>query len=264
MAGRGRQHPKAKLVAKNPGQSVEQNMKALDVTTKDLQLPIVRMVAAKKFKNRPACPTRLEPVKNWPTPSSWKPVEPPTGVSRPSNLPAVPNRGRHRGRGRPLGPPVHNSRRVSYSRAPMKRFLAVLPFVLVSACQSSQESDVPWRSLARSPSSGVVEAGAHVARDGAEWRALWSRHTQAVVQPAQAPALDLERDMAILVSDGEKPTAGWSLEVTAMTIEHGELVVHALVVAPPADMLQAQVITAPCELVATTRHKLPVRVNIAR
>jgi hypothetical protein len=29
-------------------------------------------------------------------------------------------------------------------------------------------------------------------------------------------------------------------------------------------MLQAQVVTAPCEMIATTRHKLPVRVNIAR
>jgi hypothetical protein len=37
-------------VAKNPGVSVEQIKKALGVETKDLQLPIVRMVAAKKLK----------------------------------------------------------------------------------------------------------------------------------------------------------------------------------------------------------------------
>ncbi len=37
-------------VAKNPGQSVEQIKKALGVEKKDLQLPIVRMVAAKKLK----------------------------------------------------------------------------------------------------------------------------------------------------------------------------------------------------------------------
>ncbi len=37
-------------VAKNPGQSVEQIGKALGVEKKVLQLPIVRMVAAKKLK----------------------------------------------------------------------------------------------------------------------------------------------------------------------------------------------------------------------
>jgi len=37
-------------VAKHPGVSVEQIKKALGVETKDLQLPIVRMVAAKKLK----------------------------------------------------------------------------------------------------------------------------------------------------------------------------------------------------------------------
>ncbi|MBL8801053.1 MAG: hypothetical protein JNN27_03595 [Planctomycetes bacterium] len=37
-------------VAKHPGVSVEQIKKALGVETRDLQLPIVRMVAAKKIK----------------------------------------------------------------------------------------------------------------------------------------------------------------------------------------------------------------------
>jgi len=39
-------------VAKNPGVSVEQIKMALGVETKDLQLPIVRMVAAKKLKTK--------------------------------------------------------------------------------------------------------------------------------------------------------------------------------------------------------------------
>jgi hypothetical protein len=37
-------------VAKNPGQSVEQNGKALGLKTKDLALPIIRMVDAKKLR----------------------------------------------------------------------------------------------------------------------------------------------------------------------------------------------------------------------
>jgi len=39
-------------VAKNPGQSVEQIGKALGVKTKDLALPIIRMVEAKKLKTK--------------------------------------------------------------------------------------------------------------------------------------------------------------------------------------------------------------------
>ena len=37
-------------VAKNPGQSVEQIKKALGVEKKDLQLPIIRLIDAKKLK----------------------------------------------------------------------------------------------------------------------------------------------------------------------------------------------------------------------
>jgi len=37
-------------VAKNPGQSVEQIGKALGVKTKELALPIIRMIAAKKLR----------------------------------------------------------------------------------------------------------------------------------------------------------------------------------------------------------------------
>ena len=37
-------------VAKNPGQSVEQIKKALGVEKKDLQLPIIRLIAAKKLR----------------------------------------------------------------------------------------------------------------------------------------------------------------------------------------------------------------------
>jgi hypothetical protein len=37
-------------VAKNPGQSVEQIKKALGVEKKDLQLPIIRMIDAKKLR----------------------------------------------------------------------------------------------------------------------------------------------------------------------------------------------------------------------
>jgi hypothetical protein len=37
-------------VAKNPGQSVEQIKKALGVEKKDLQLPIIRLIEAKKLK----------------------------------------------------------------------------------------------------------------------------------------------------------------------------------------------------------------------
>jgi len=39
-------------VAKNPGQSVEQIGKALGASTKDLALPIIRMIEAKKLKTK--------------------------------------------------------------------------------------------------------------------------------------------------------------------------------------------------------------------
>ncbi len=43
---------KAAVFTKNPGQSVEQIKKALGVATKDLQLPIVRLIAAKKLMTK--------------------------------------------------------------------------------------------------------------------------------------------------------------------------------------------------------------------
>lgn len=146
----------------------------------------------------------------------------------------------------------------------MKWISALLPLTLMVACKSNDGSDVPWRSLARSPLSGVAEPGLRVARSADEWRELWALHGRAMLKAPTTPELDLERDMAILVSDGQKPTAGWSLEVTALTIEDGQLIVQARVIAPPTDSMQAQVVTAPCEIIATTRHKLPVQLRITR
>jgi len=146
----------------------------------------------------------------------------------------------------------------------MSRLLALLPFVFLCACKSTESGDIAWRSLVRSPFSGVAEAGAHVARNSTEWHELWSLHGRAVIRPSSAPEVDFEREMAILVSGGESPTAGWSLEVTGVTLERGALVVHARVVAPPADSLQAQVVTAPGEVIVTSRRDEPVRVRITR
>jgi hypothetical protein len=118
--------------------------------------------------------------------------------------------------------------------------------------------EVAMEVLARGARSGIREFGLHVAWDSATFADLWARHTAGELPPPPLPDIDLGTHTALFVTLGERPTAGYGLEVVRAR-RHGEqLVLSVRELRPPRDSMQAQVLTQPHALVLVPRTDDPV------
>lgn len=116
------------------------------------------------------------------------------------------------------------------------------------------------RVLERGNQSAIDQPLQTVARNAAEWNALWRRHTA----DRPAPEVDFEREIVAAVFAGSRPTAGFAVEIVGTSEEGGVLVVEYRIASPPAGAMTAQVITAPYRVVARPRHDGQVRFEEAR
>ena len=107
-------------------------------------------------------------------------------------------------------------------------------------CASDTPEPLELRSVLQGTNSGVQEQRLVVARDAEEWGTLWSEHARLDVPGTAAPEIDFDKEMAIAVFLGARPTGGHA--VTIESVERGPtgLVVHALATAPAADTMTTQ------------------------
>lgn len=131
-------------------------------------------------------------------------------------------------------------------------------------CRSTpaKEPDPGFRTLLRGYQSGVAGRAVHVATSEPQWQELWSRHASILLPRPQAPEVDWQREMIVAVFLGERPTAGFGVEVRALRAEDGRLVVEAHETRPPADRLVPQVITQPYHFVAAPRAEGEARLEL--
>jgi hypothetical protein len=119
----------------------------------------------------------------------------------------------------------------------------------------SQAVPVKFATVQRGDLSGIEERREAVIRTPAEWAALWKQHN-----PGQKPpAIDLTRSMAAGAFLGSRPSGGYTVEVTAVQREGGDLVVIYRESKPDPRMMVTQMITSPFHLVRIDRHEGPVR-----
>lgn len=135
---------------------------------------------------------------------------------------------------------------------------------LVAACQSGTgASDAGGRSplsaerIWQSGQCGQRTAGSRWIED----RAALERVVRAAdpqspdTDAARAPAVDLDRRRVVLIALGARPTAGYGMALPRDTldVQGDRAVLHIAVTRPAVDSMQAQVMTAPCMLVAVER-----------
>lgn len=119
-----------------------------------------------------------------------------------------------------------------------------MSLVVLAAPQPVVLPDLAARTVAEGTDSGVSEFRQVTVRAVEEWRALWSAHSS---EPA--PQVDFSRSVAVGVFLGSRPTAGFRVEITRVTIEGDRAVVQFVEHRPEADAILAQVITAPFHVV---------------
>ncbi|MEO8078431.1 MAG: protease complex subunit PrcB family protein, partial [Acidobacteriota bacterium] len=111
-------------------------------------------------------------------------------------------------------------------------------------------------TIARGDGSAVSSARRSVARDPAEWRALWAAHAGPA---AAAPAVDFETRLVAAAFAGDRPSAGFEIAITG-TRREGPLLTVLVAEQPPAPgAMAAQLIVSPFHIVSLPRHDGEVR-----
>ena len=107
---------------------------------------------------------------------------------------------------------------------------------------------VTFATLAQGSSSQIQEPREVVVRSAAEWERLWSAHSS---QPL--PTVDFSRSLVVGVFLGTRPTAGYTVEITAVNGDDDRVVVEYLEHRPAPDAFVAQVLTSPFHVVSLPR-----------
>ena len=121
----------------------------------------------------------------------------------------------------------------------------MIPVVVVLALA---QAGVPFATVAQGAMSNIEEPREVVVRTAAEWQALWKEHGGAAT-----PAVDFTQSMVVAVFLGTRPTAGFSVAITAVKTDGTRTVVEYREREPARDAFVGQVLTSPFHAVRLAR-----------
>lgn len=161
----------------------------------------------------------------------------------------------------------------------MRLVAALLVFLAVAACGNGGPSratqgddersgsggdDTPTTPIAfetvAKGAQGPTAAGRHVARSEAEFAGTW--RDAGGGEPPSLAGVDFATQMVLAAFQGQHPTAGYQIEITAVDASY-QVVVEAT--EPAEGCITAQVLTAPFHVVAVPRSDTaPTFIEVAR
>lgn len=107
---------------------------------------------------------------------------------------------------------------------------------------------IAFTNVARGTSSHVNEPRQVVVRTEADWQAFWKTHSS---EPA--PKVDFGKSIVVGVFLGTRPTAGYTVAITAVRRTADGAVVEYTEGKPTTSRMSAQVLTSPFILIAIPR-----------
>ena len=125
--------------------------------------------------------------------------------------------------------------------------------VLVFAMQAAAPS--PVVIIARDAMSSVDAPRQVVARNAAEWAALWRLHAG----ESTAPTVDLKARTVVAVFLGSRPSAGFAVDIIGTREMDGTLVVRWQERRPSRDDITAQVLTSPAVIASIPKFAGPIK-----
>lgn len=109
--------------------------------------------------------------------------------------------------------------------------------------------------VAHGPLSNRATPSDVVVRSADEWERVW----RSLPTRQDPPSVSFDETMMVGIFVGNRPTAGYRIEVTGVRREGDAMVVSWREVEPGADVAVNQTVTTPFALAAVTRHDGPVR-----
>jgi len=106
--------------------------------------------------------------------------------------------------------------------------------------------------------SGFTERKNWVIRTQEQWAELWSIHTSTRIPHTSPPAIDFARDMVLAVFMGQRPSGGFSIEITKVEKVENTIVVFFRETEPAPEAEVTAVLTQPYHIIKIEKTDLPV------
>jgi len=108
--------------------------------------------------------------------------------------------------------------------------------------------------------SGIVTKEQLVIESQDEWEELWGRHTAVHVPAPNASEVSFSKGMVIAIFSGEKPTGGYSIEITEVEFADDEVTIFFEEVSPEPGQPVTEALTQPFHIVKINKiGDLPVK-----
>jgi hypothetical protein len=137
-----------------------------------------------------------------------------------------------------------------------KSNLFILPLLLVISLtvvssRPQEDASLDFSILEEGPGAAVVDMrpGLTVFTDEGEYTDYYKRIHRAKHPKPSPPIVDFNKDIAVFITFGEQKSAGYFIEIRKVYIRGSTLVIKAILITPPQDSFQAQVITHPYNLI---------------
>lgn len=146
--------------------------------------------------------------------------------------------------------------------APVLLGAAILGAGILVSCRSGAKREplvLPIQTLTQGTLSGVSEASCVALRSDEELVALWARHGNLQLPLPQPPSIDFGASMVVAVFLGQRPSAGYGVEISQVDHvpgagdEPASLMVRAVETGPAPGAAVAQVVTSPFHVVQVER-----------
>ncbi len=138
-------------------------------------------------------------------------------------------------------------------RTLVRPFITSAAMLLLAACSATggpgEGKGVMVRQITQSAYCGLTGPGVAFVRSEADREALLDVSGQNMATDV-VRKVDLAREALVMVTLGQKPTAGYSVGLQSALAQGESLVLDMRVNEPAPDMMVAQVITSPCAVLA--------------
>ena len=131
---------------------------------------------------------------------------------------------------------------------------------VLALCMTMTPDPVPFKAIETGMQTGIERAREAVVRTPAEWKTLCGEYAEG----RPCPTIDFSKTTVIGVFLGTRPTAGYSVQVTKVERDGDAIVVTYREGKPGPDVMAAQMLTTPYQLVSIDRVDGPIRFVRAR
>ena len=136
--------------------------------------------------------------------------------------------------------------------------LLLIPILL--GCRARPSSTLPdIDTIDKGEYSGKVTREQFVMESLDQWGEFWDRHASVHVPAPNAPEVDFSEEMVVAVFSGEKPTGGYSIEITQVEPGEDKVTIFFEEVSPERGQPVTEALTQPFHIVKVSRiDDLPV------